>query len=114
MTALPATRRQPNAAQVSRALAAAGLVKAAPYSPWGRDHEGFIVGYHDSRAHRGAPSVRTIHVLYSKGSRPSEEATAHQELTHYAEALEAAGYRVARETNKAGRVRSLTLLRWED
>jgi hypothetical protein len=110
----PATRRQPNAAQVSRALVTAGLVKAAPYNPWGREHEGFIVGYRDDSAYQGASNVRTTYVLYSKGARPSEEEAAHRELTRYAEVLEAAGYRVSRETNKAGHVRSLNLLRWED
>lgn len=113
MTAVPA-RRQPNSAQVSRALAAAGHVKAAPYSPWGRENEGFIVAYRDRCGARGEPNVRTTVVLHSRGARPSEEEQAHETLTGYADTLEAAGYRVDRDTNKAGRVRALTLLRWED
>jgi hypothetical protein len=106
--------RQPNTAQVSRALVSAGHVKAAPYNPFGREREGFLVTHRDRFGERGERLPREAIVLFSRGARPAEEAAASAELTSYADTLDAAGYRVEREKRQSGAVQALHVKYWED
>jgi hypothetical protein len=115
MTTTPQRRRrQPNSAQVSRALADAGYVKAAPYSPSGRAHEGFLVIWNDRFPPGGGLITRVVKVMHSRSVRPSDEAAATMWHTRYAEALEAAGYRVGLEKRQNGSVRTVRVLPWDE
>jgi hypothetical protein len=98
-------RRQPNAAQVSRALSLAGHTKASPYSPFGRDLDGFQVTRIDDT---DGAIVRVLNTRNYLDARRVDE------LEAYAQTLEAAGFRIERDrTPQTRRLHGLTLLRWE-
>jgi hypothetical protein len=107
-TATP-KHRQPNAAQVSRALADAGLPKAGPYVAFGSRVEGFIV----TREGDGAVYVLTTGSYRHRGRALSQIVS--PRIERYAEVLEAAGYRVEVERTKSeDHAYAIKLLRWED
>jgi len=85
-----AKRREPNAATISRVLAAAGFQRASKYSIWGRQQHGFVVTSYVDYVHIG-DSLRE-RSFYVAG--PADGGLVEQMAAMVA-ALVAAGYNAA-------------------
>jgi hypothetical protein len=96
------TKRQPNAATVSRTLREAGFTKSSPYAVWGYETEGFqVVQRHGT----------TVHVLCTLDRHKAAEKQA--AIEGYGEALRAAGYNAETERNRAGEATAVRVYRWQ-